>query len=1573
MKNKIFVLICVLLIALPIVMAEKKIHLQSREFVPDKKVDVEQNPQRTITSVFTNQKKHILLQLDHIPTEQEKQDFSEYELTFLEYIPDHAWIISIPSSKINELEQHEDVIFIGDLKKQDKLLHSLETRSKSGNFLNKVKKNKIKLQGYFFSDVSDQNSILSKYTDDYNLANNKFIINISKNQLNILASEDSIKWVTDVFPIKVTHNNNARNVSGVQLIQAHPYNLTGDGVVAAEWDQGWAGNHTDLHERVTIGDSGSSVQDHATHVAGTMLGNGTTNSLYKGMAPKSTLITHEWFDDVNEFNTEYSAAINTYDAVVSQNSWGFSPSPISDANCGAVLGNYFTDNIWVDNATRGSQGKEITIVWSAGNQRSSGASYCGSIGYTYNTSTPMGTSKNTITVGAVGDDESMASFSSWGPTDDGRIKPDVVANGVGVTSTIPNASTTYTPPYFSLSGTSMAAPVVSGIVLLLYEHYKSLNNNNNPKSSLIKALLIHTAKDLNTTGPDFYNGWGLVNATSAVDYITNNSNKTIFFSENITSTGNSTTYYFELPENKSELKITLVWNDYPGSVSISKQLINDLDIIVTNSSGARFYPWTLDSGNPSNSAVQTQIDDINNVEQVYISNPNQGIYTVVVNGSAIPYPNQEFSLITTTSDDVAPYIIISSPQNGSTYKNPVVLNYSVIDSHTQSCWFTNTSNQNQTLPSCNNISLTIPSDGSYNLTVYANDSYSNINYSIVFFDADITGPNITFADPSKENVTSLNISVEINVSIVDLSNNISSCLLEWNYTNESMTISGMGSNMSCYKNKSITGSGVFYYKVWANDSVNNWGSSQIRYFNLTNTAPNITSYTPNISTISVAENSSIQFNHTSIDINNDNLTYNWTLNLSTQSTNSSWLYQPDFTESGIYNVTLFVNDEKATISQSWNLTVNNTNNAPVILTYYPNNTNISVAEPDSQIFNITTSDADNETILISWLKNSTLVSNSSNYTFTGNYTSTGYYNITVIINDSTETDSITWLLTINNTNIAPVLNNLSNITVNESGLVNINSSGDLNATNPDMDNLTFNYTSPLNSSGMWRTNYKSSGTYITTVTVSDGSLTDSQNVTITVLEVEDNDNDGINDSSDYVLGNSSSINTTLTNLSLSINGSTNITKIFNGSFTVNITNGTHKIIEFNWTFSENSTFNLSNITINKQENTSILGSMIVRGLSLASQNNTKIIYVDDINNSTDSVCVKDAEIGSISDINNGCSGTNETGVVCNGTSYNGYTCTDLGAQYKITNLSHSGVIEQCIEVWGCGDWGGCSSSSQSRICTDSKSCGTTYNKPSITQSCNSGTSGGGGGGGSSYSSSSDTKETKQWYKIEQGETKTMSIEKEKISFKNISISLNEKAYNVKLTVERLSKKPEGFKEPVAGAYQYLVVNKSNIENENIMKINITFNVNKSWASENNIKKEEIILMKYVSDNWKELLTYYATEDDDNFYYSSIMGTLSYFTISAKKHKIIVPIIEVNESFELPLIQQENITYNQTNTTQEEAISEEQNQFLTYPWWIYTAAGSLIILILAGVFFYFKKNKKSEEEEKQEELEEDDYL
>ncbi|MBW2980017.1 S8 family serine peptidase [Candidatus Woesearchaeota archaeon] len=200
-------------------------------------------------------------------------------------------------------------------------------------------------------------------------------------------------------------------------------------------------------------------------------------------------------------------------------------------------------------------------------------------------------------------------------------------------------------------------------------------------------------------------------------------------------------------------------------------------------------------------------------------------------------------------------------------------------------------------------------------------------------------PNVTFVAPGNNTITP-NVSVIINVTVYDYLNNISSCLLEWNNTNESMTKVGSDNDVYCYKNKSIVGHGIFYYKVYANDTENNFGVSELRQINITDTAPNITGFYPAETNFSIAEPDNQTFNITYTDINNDTITVVWYRNGTLVSSLDNYTFYGNYSAAGFYNITVIISDGTLTDSQSWNFTVNESNQAPTA-------ENVTIASTDN--------------------------------------------------------------------------------------------------------------------------------------------------------------------------------------------------------------------------------------------------------------------------------------------------------------------------------------------------------------------------------------------------------------------------------------------------------------------------------------------------------------------------------------------------------------------------------------------------------------------------------------------------
>ncbi len=265
-------------------------------------------------------------------------------------------------------------------------------------------------------------------------------------------------------------------------------------------------------------------------------------------------------------------------------------------------------------------------------------------------------------------------------------------------------------------------------------------------------------------------------------------------------------------------------------------------------------------------------------------------------------------------------------------------------------------------------------------------------------------------------------------------------------------------------------------------------------------------------------------------------------------------------------------------------------------------------------------------------------------------------------------------------NKKPSLDPIENITIKETEKIMIN----ISASDENGDTLAYSINSSkfLNNLSVfeWTTTNNDSGEYTFAATASDGFLNDSKTFRIVILDALDNDidNDGINDTLDNLIGNAVSINTSMGNLVVLVNGSSNLSKIFSSNLSVRFLEGSVPLMDFPYDFSKHR-LNLTNITINRQL-PGEKGSMMVRGLKMPDKT-LKSMYVDRANSSLNSVCVKDDQIKSISDISKKCNLKGEKKVKCNGKKYSTFRCTydAVANRYKVYNLKHSGAVQILVK------------------------------------------------------------------------------------------------------------------------------------------------------------------------------------------------------------------------------------------------------------------------------------------------------
>ncbi|MDR9487774.1 S8 family serine peptidase [Salibacter sp.] len=500
------------------------------------------------------------------------------------------------------------------------------------------------------------------------------------------------------FPIYyITDNVNAAiSIRTDSVMPGIPgsFNLTGNTITIGEWDGGDVlDTHQEFGSRANNNDNGS-TSSHATHVAGTMIASGVNPSA-KGMATAANLEAWDFGGDEPEMtgfagagnilsNHSYGT-ITGWRYVSSQSTWRWYGDTTISANEDDNFGRYnSTSADWDSIAVLNPY---YLMVKSAGNDRNDGPNnqpvnhevWDGSgwvssstiraqdcpTGYDCMSSSSV--SKNVLTIAAVPDvpnytgpsSVNMSSFSGWGPTDDGRIKPDISANGVALLSSDDDNDSDYS----TKSGTSMSAPSVTGSIALLQDLQDSLYSSF-LKSATMKALIIETALEAGSApGPDYEYGWGLMNTKKAADVIAGSINDTILEE----SLSNTSTYTLNVSsDGQQPLSATIAWTDVVGDVTFSNplnnpalKLKNDLDLRIIGPNGTVTYdPYILDPSNPSNAAT-TGDNFRDNVEKVYIANPVAGNYTIEVThkGNLINGP-QDFGLVVTGK---APFTPTSGP------------------------------------------------------------------------------------------------------------------------------------------------------------------------------------------------------------------------------------------------------------------------------------------------------------------------------------------------------------------------------------------------------------------------------------------------------------------------------------------------------------------------------------------------------------------------------------------------------------------------------------------------------------------------------------------------------------------------------------------------------------------------------------------------------------------------------------------------------------------------------------------------------------------------------------------------
>jgi hypothetical protein len=629
-----------------------------------------------------NQRGHFIIQFYEIPSLEKVDEFGEAGVEIQRYIGGNAYIARFDrgrktdASVITASEDIRAIIKItGDMRLPANFMYSPG--------LQQAKRNNegIAIDVRFHTDVPFTTAweVLHANGIECNqsgyMAANRLVVEASWSSIQNLSNADEVDLIEPALTrYKLMSRSAAKRMRVDQVLRKSKYHSPdGTGVLCGITDA-WTvdPNHVELKGRVTILHDTSYIEtpedwadlNHATAVAGNLASGGIQKPRCRGPAPSAQILSMiVAYDPVNEL--KYAA--KNLGMKISSNSWGydidtefFPPHRIQNAGAQAVkalkskFGYYPNFNYATDKMINKT---DVLVFWAAGNDSYTVVlvpfpdemnkirvpdnwhrTYPG-----FDTMIVNASAKNVLAIGATHKDDVICAFSSKGPGYDGRIGPHLVGPGFDML-TIASGD-----EYGPGSGTSGSCPMAAGVAALLIDQYRKIHQTD-PSAELIKAIMINSARDLGLAGPDYSYGYGMVDAQLAARTISGqedikeiNKVKSRFIEDKIKH-NQEDVYTFEVPKNKNQLRVTLVWHDKPG-----KKLINNLDLWARYGNEKKILPLTLDPNDPTAPAKEKRnIRDTS--EHILINNPQAGEWTVGVKGKKIPKGPQNYTLVIAASN-----------------------------------------------------------------------------------------------------------------------------------------------------------------------------------------------------------------------------------------------------------------------------------------------------------------------------------------------------------------------------------------------------------------------------------------------------------------------------------------------------------------------------------------------------------------------------------------------------------------------------------------------------------------------------------------------------------------------------------------------------------------------------------------------------------------------------------------------------------------------------------------------------------------------------------------------------------
>lgn len=560
----------------------------------------------------------VLIHFASLPNEFVKQKLSTNGIQLLDYIPDNSYVSKLSVGyKASTLREYAVFVtpFKDEWKIDTRVIDMMDKGVKSLNIIvstySTVNRNIV---DNFLSKLHA--TIIPSEIERYN----KYKLTISTAKLLDLSKWYGTKYIS-LLEKDIPLNYECKTAVGLSSIASSPinggYGLKGDGMVIGVGDNTSGNCHIDLKDRI-INFNPTTYTEHGVHINGIVGGAGIVDPKGEGMAPHATLINHLYSFILDQAPSLYQK----YHMTVTNNSYA-----AAVGNC-SYSGEYDALSEMVDELALSND--NILHIFASGND---GYLDCSPLPKGFGTVTGgYQPAKNNVVVTSTNKWFINASDASRGPVKDGRLKPEITAIGVDVNST------TKTEEYLVSGGTSMASPQVAGGAAIIAQRYKQNNGGIDPKSDVLKTILLNGSTDIGLPGPDFRFGFGFMNVERSIQILDSN-----WYYTNMISNSAQQKVNIVVPANIAKLKVMLCYHDPAANPSSSKQLVNDLDLEITDPNNIVHLPLVPD---PSIATITTQaierVDRLNNTEQVIINNPTAGSYTINVKGFSIPSGSQRY-------------------------------------------------------------------------------------------------------------------------------------------------------------------------------------------------------------------------------------------------------------------------------------------------------------------------------------------------------------------------------------------------------------------------------------------------------------------------------------------------------------------------------------------------------------------------------------------------------------------------------------------------------------------------------------------------------------------------------------------------------------------------------------------------------------------------------------------------------------------------------------------------------------------------------------------------------------------